>query len=124
MTALQLHVKTQRRSKVRFAPTILYAFGTKIVIRPLPCSSSSETGDAQVACSVASALAVALFHCQPVSGTGEGAGLLQEPYWKSEVPGRFHLSLLKLAGRIAHGHDMNLPLLFQHFIDDDVVFDE
>ena len=31
---------------------------------------------------------------------------------------------LKLAGRIAHGHNMDLPLVFQNFIDDDVVFHE
>ena len=29
-----------RRSKVRFAPTTFYTCGKKVVIRPLPCSSS------------------------------------------------------------------------------------
>ena len=44
-------------------------------------------------------------------------GLSREPCQEHCSPGDYLLCLLKPAGRIAHGHDLDLPLVFQYFID-------
>ena len=69
-SVVQVHSSSPRRSKVRFAPTLFYAYGIKSVICPLPGSSFSKTGHVRFGCSLVNALATPLAHYQPVLVTG------------------------------------------------------